>query len=487
MKKTIAFLLSALMCAAILFASCGEETPEERITYNNISELTSASEIVTSSETTEATEQTETTEATEQTETAGQNEAEFSVDDLVLPETVDVSKCTIIPNAYEDHSAQLKAMGFSEGTDDYLLYNTLLDISCKTYYFKNAANLIGQYGYQSDINNNYYKKYVYEIETVVKNLISTYDVGYPNNGIMPFTAALGGTSQTIEEIIENKEIWMQLLDNEEYVIDTLYEYFLDGVPQDYKYKSTALLLLSATKQAIDFIKPFAKNPLRENHFEMSEEYDEELKKVRLIITTDCLFDEISYPGLDLGGETKFISLSDATIEGFEENSDGTVTVSYLVDSKAAFENGLFTYFNSPGKYTLFLINNLGMEIQIYYHSDYPFFMRPEEWWDTPFTVENDELNKALTLLFSELKGEESYTPRDLLAIYSINVYHRKEDVILFSIKSYLYYYLFPDYYAAKQDQQPLNLRYISKEVGNISEKDLSMFYMLEDFSEYYLN
>ena len=114
-----------------------------------------------------------------------------------------LSKCRIIPDAYEDHSAQLKAMGYSEGTDDYLLYNTLLDISCKTYYFKNAANLIGQYGYQSDINNNYYKKYVYEIETIVKNLISTYDVGYPNDEIMPFTAALGGISQTIEEKIEN--------------------------------------------------------------------------------------------------------------------------------------------------------------------------------------------------------------------------------------------------------------------------------------------
>ena len=166
MKKTIAFLLSALMCAAILFASCGEETPVESITYNNISELTSASESVTA------------TEATDTTAETG-----ISVEDLKLPETVDISQCKIIPENYSDHSEQLKKLGYVEGTEEYKLYDTLLDISCQLSAYKRYPRR----GRPStdDLTTNYYRPYRYEISDIAGNLLFDYDVGLAPNEILP--------------------------------------------------------------------------------------------------------------------------------------------------------------------------------------------------------------------------------------------------------------------------------------------------------------
>ena len=44
MKRKTAIFLAVLFCAVALMPSCGNETPEESITYRDISELTSARE-----------------------------------------------------------------------------------------------------------------------------------------------------------------------------------------------------------------------------------------------------------------------------------------------------------------------------------------------------------------------------------------------------------------------------------------------------------
>ena len=43
-------------------------------------------------------------------------------------------------------------------------------------------------------------------------------------------------------------------------------------------------------------------------------------------------------------------------------------------------------------------------------------MQDDDYWDGPFRVENEQLHKALTELFTALKNDGSYTRRDLVYV-----------------------------------------------------------------------
>ena len=414
MKKTIAFLLSALMCAAILFASCGEETPVESITYNNISELTSASESVTA------------TEATDTTAETG-----ISVEDLKLPETVDISQCKIIPENYSDHSEQLKKLGYVEGTEEYKLYDTLLDVSCQLAAYKRYPR---HFRPDAEIfTKQYYRIYRNEITKIICDLLHLYDIGLAPNEILP--QQMEFPDEKVVGKIAYEDVmtaaWQENCGRIKEAVIKLKEYFSSDILSDYEYRDSMLALLSATLDKISFAEPYVDDPMRDDTLDVREEYDETLGMVRITVTTTCKIDESTYPGTQWGEEihsafSNKIGMGDISFESYTESDEGINTLVILIKPTEAYNNCVFDYFDI-GR-IISLINKIGMRITYYYHSDFPYFLYPDVDWDEPVIVENEHLHKALSAYFRDLKGTEGYTRRDLSFIRKFEIVNtRRKD------------------------------------------------------------
>ena len=416
MKKTIAFLLSALMCAAILFASCGEETPEESITYRDVSELTSAPESVTSSENAETMGETESTAPTE---------TEFSVDDLVLPEAVDISKCTIIPENFSDHSAQLAKLGYKEGSEEYDLYDLLLDISCQAALYLRYDNEIFADDY--DTTRQFYWKYRGEIKRTVSDLLLKYDVGLAPRSLLPAEMDCPDKDDVlnVEYNAVRREVWLKNNEYRKTAASNLSEYFSSDLLKDYEYRDSAVSLLSEQVGLINRIEPYIITPLFDDTFEMTEEYIEDMNMVRITVTTSCDIGEYTYPGFLLDDGTRRSSLTPASstaqcICECTENGDGTRTLTVLIEARYAFLNSVRDYYISTSQ-TIWLINKGGVNFRIVYHSNYPYFLYPGVDWDEPVRVQDEHLHTALTRYFRDLKGIEGYTRRDLSLITKLEI------------------------------------------------------------------
>ena len=414
MKKCLVIFV-LLVAAVMVCVGCAEEKPEESITYRDVSELTSASESVTSSE---------TAEVTDLTETAGQNETEFSVDDLALPEAVDISKCKIIPENYSDHSEQLKKLGYVEGTEEYKLYDTLLDISCQLAAYKRYPRR----GRPStdDLTTNYYRPYRYEISDIAGNLLFDYDVGLAPNEILP--PQMEFPDEKVVGKIAYEDVmtaaWQVNCGRIKDAVIKLKEYFSSDILGDYEYRDSMLALLSATLDKIAFAEPYVDDPMRDDTVDVGEEYDEALGMVRITVTTTCKVDESTYPGTQWGEKvhstfSNRTGMSDISFESYTEREDGINTLVILIKRTEAYNNCVFEYFDI-GR-TICLINKIGMRITYYYHSDFPYFLYPEVDWDETVTVENEHLHKALTKFFYDLKGTEGYTRRDLSFIEKLEI------------------------------------------------------------------
>ena len=421
MKRKTAIFLAVLFCAVALMPSCGNETPEESITYRDVSELTSAPESVTSSENADM-----TAEVTEQPETSGQTETEFSVDDLALPEAVDISKCKIIPEDFSDHSAQLAKLGYTEGTDDYKLYNMLLDVSCQLASYRRYPNR-SRTSFD-EITRRYYRAYCDEITGIVNDLLFRYDIGLAPNEILPAQLELSDR-KTISETAYNDEMISAWRENnyriKDAVID-LQEFFSSDMLRDYEYSAAMLALLAATLDKIAYAEPYVDDPLCNDMFELKEEYDETLNMVRITVTTTCKIDEMTYPGLLNDGVrgssfSNVSGMTDVTFESCTESEDGITTLVILIGPYAAFNNCVKDYYIYQGNRIIYLINHIGLQISYCYHSDYPYFLYPGVDWDEPVRVQDEHLHTALTRYFRDLKGIEGYTRRDLSLITKLEI------------------------------------------------------------------
>ena len=415
MKKCLVIFV-LLVAAVMVCVGCAEEKSEESITYRDVSELTSAPESVTSSENADM-----TAEVTEQPETSGQTETEISVDDLALPEAVDISKCTIIPEDFSDHSAQLEKLGYTEGTEEYDLYDLLLDISCETSMYSGRMDnqILASWLY---FTVDYYWKYKNEVLLIAKNLLSMYDIGIPDQSIFPLQGEVPDPSEVglLEQYRVMKAVWIENNTYRKNALIKLRECFSSEILKDFEYRDSMLTVLSAAIERIKYAEPYAEDPFHDDVLEISKEWDEALQMLRVTVKTTCSF----YKNQKTDEITPITGVSSATIEECYKDENGLSVLKLLFTPQEAYEVSNVNYYNYA--FGIILQNKvyntqLGIYAVYYFNPNFPYFLYPDVDWDETVTVENEHLHKALTKFFYDIKGTEGYTRRDLSFIEKLEI------------------------------------------------------------------
>ena len=502
MNKVIAMIMAVTVIITLVLClfSCGEEKDtEDSQTYNSIPNETTKiheSGFETHATDTSCIETSETNVSGSETNSTETSAAEtdstytpVNIETLTFPESKDISGCSVVPSDYSDHSGQLEAMGYKSGTDEYALYDALLDISCK-------AKLYLQYfvGFPIDMGRlsigiKYYLKYRNQIEAIVTDLLYAYDIGYPANETVRFNRpGLNVSDKDLTSIRADIAIWQNACAEIENALNDLKADFSSDKLKEYEYANTMLLCISETMRQIEYIKPYTEDMLCSDVFETHEEYDEKLGKVRLTIKTTCRFNTALTKTV-IGEDT---SVNKAKVENYTVSDDGTSVLTLLWDPEAAMRNTLGDYSQNPAAAALYLYNDIGLGVTYYYHSGFPFASHSDEYWNSEASAENSHLDKALKNFFFSLKGTNFYTYRDLYMIGSIligkspmrdeggNILRDKDGNIL-EMKNSIQLYLkgcavfeYPEHFSEATD--PLNNTYLTDDtIEGLTENDLLLF------------
>ena len=488
MKKLICIFAVIAMISALILSSCGEvETPEESVTYYQVP--TSASESNSSGEESAMVTESSSASETETPTEPAQTETDVSrptipIEEIELPEHNDISACSIIPQDYDDHSVQLIAMGYTEGTEEYALYDALLDISCKAKLYLYQIEHISEHGDGWRLNSRYIRVYYKEIETIIKDLLCSYDIGYPSDETVPFvTYENTHISSTHREVAEHYDGWKRACYAEIDALTAIRALLSSGVLDEYAYTDALWSYLKATEENIDSIYPYIDDLLYNITTEITEEYVEETNMIRIAITTSGEFSESTYPGIEFQGK-RYLSIG-SEIESYTENDDGTVTLTVLLPLSNTFDAYLT---DRAGENNVDIINDIGLQGTVYYIPG----IFSGEYWNEPVKVESEHLHKEVSGLFKLITGSEKYSRFELGIITRIETGQRsgnKKYYVTIMINQNRIRYLYPDFYKnidnyvesgdlyySKQDGY--YLIYEGEEIINISEEDLSYFKFL---------
>ena len=488
MRKTKAlFLFIIAVMTTVLLISCGRaEIPEESISYESIPDKTSAGDIASASESETGGNSTESTtdssssavtETEQNEETSGASDRPkphepewIVVDGIVLPEKKDLSSCKIIPEKYDDHGEQLKRLGFSESSDEYILYDAILDISCKGAFYLDYLDGIYYDVYDKANADMFFYPYKVQLEALISDLLSAYGVDYPDRSILPLDFEKNIFDGSIESIEINRRNWNKFCRGKTEALHSLSELF--SVIDGWEYANAAETYTAAAVQKAEYAMPFIDDFFFCDTFEIKEDLDKESGGVRVTLTTTCNFLSETFPGISLGDRTITTLGTDANIESFSENPDGTKQLIWTMDFISAAYNYFAQYYIEPYVCNLHIENCVGMQMEYYFHSGYPYAFRSDEYWDTPVKVSHKELDKVLTELFTELKGAGTYTYRDLATVNSVEI--RNNDMQRNWLKVELMNNAGQCYPGSKSGA-PYIVKTFDTSIEPISENDMALF------------
>ena len=427
MKRKTAIFLAVLFCAVALMPSCGNETPEESITYRDISELTTASESPAETETGAATEGSGNDAGTEsdtdaETETTAETVTEEPFSSF--PDDIAVPADPVAPASFDDHGEQLRALGFEEGTFDYDLYDALFDLSCKVYYYisVNLKWTNGPYLHCYYAKHYHYYKYEQEIRGIVSALMTEFNVSFPDVSLLPPELYLrDAPPRKSDDYKEYEKEQMEKYLAELVIIRGLFsdirDRFTSAPLGDCGYAAEMLRYIDLTEEEMAISDSYLEDPLRDNFFEWTEEYDAALGMIRVTAYTDCVVPNREF--FDSEGNVEYISALGpyATQESSVEHGDGTRTVTWLVtwDKVRSWKIGNDLRPDDPQ--TFLVENKLGWSCETPYLTRFPDAFVNDE----PCRVEHEQLHKTLQALFMEIKGSGTYTNLDLAYIRIIQV------------------------------------------------------------------
>ena len=439
-KKTLLCFATAFISLTIVFSSSCEVS-----SFQNETEITYATrQHVTSSTAFEDTSLSETEQnATETTVETEQTAAE------TLP--ISVIESPVAPEDYYDHSAQLVSLGISKESKEYAFYNALFDISCKVAYYERLNVLFGTND-QITIKK-YFLKSIDEMKEIADALLRQYNVYYPNNSVlppefeMPDLSAVGiDQIKLIEQkLTEKNEFEMAIIEE---LVGDIHALFLRAELAGYSGTAEMLRLSGETLESINFVKPYINDPLYGVSVETYDEYDAELDMVRLTVKTSGNFiDDYKKVGNDL--------YSGCKIESYTENGDGTVTLTALISRLSAFANCVRLFQKSDEGQYFYITDSIGLQGAVIHHFQYPYYESSGIDWDAPVRVKSEQLHKALSLFFRDLKGTEEYTMRDLSMITTLKkeVTIGGEEYLLINIDGNLWEFVYPEYYAVAQKNE----------------------------------
>ena len=441
------FLFIIAVMTTVLLISCGRaEIPEESISYESIPDKTSAGDIASASESETGGNSTESTtdssssavtETEQNEETSGASDRPkphepewIVVDGIVLPEKKDLSSCKIIPEKYDDHGEQLKRLGFSESSDEYILYDAILDISCKGAFYLDYLDGIYYDVYDKANADMFFYPYKVQLEALISDLLSAYGVGYPDRSILPLEEK-SAIDRSLDSMEYREECWKKFCHGKTETLHFLSELF--SVINGWEYANAAETYTAAAIQKAEYAMPFVDDFFACDEFVYEEEFDLAQKLDRITVTTTCSFDEytIGYKRGNIWLSTLGDQIIDIEYYPVENNLQNRLVWSITLVQAAGANR---TYYTDPMAHYYLLSNCIGMIKKVFFQSGFPLALHPDEYWDTPAKVSHKDLDKALSELAAVLKGTDTYSYRDLshiAAVTPFNKDYRNENYILF--------------------------------------------------------